>query len=333
MNKTGFLLLAGLLLWSIDGAAQYTPTSVETIVTNPDKFADAAVEISGTVTLYTGAASSSTGHYLLKGSTGAAIRVNTTDGSPELKKRYRVTGIVYLDPMTRVPFVSEKGRVREDTEVALAGGEAPESDFSWEWLPWALAALFLLVLAGVFALVMRKRRRHASEKKAAEVSPLPVAEGVQEPAPAQAAVQVQAQVPAEQPAEPVPDLKTVKIALPSPKTMRYVPGELVVLSGEDKGKSFKIAGFPTPEGSVVTIGREPVNGERAYAHIQIEERFHTVSRKQAEFIWKEKKLFVKNLSDTNPTQVNGVELKNGKMVQLKPGSVVRTGELEFEYRV
>jgi len=26
-------------------------------------------------------------------------------------------------------------------------------------------------------------------------------------------------------------------------------------------------------------------------------------------------------------------LKNGKMVQLKPGSVVRTGELEFEYRV
>jgi pSer/pThr/pTyr-binding forkhead associated (FHA) protein len=115
--------------------------------------------------------------------------------------------------------------------------------------------------------------------------------------------------------------------------MRYVPGELVVLSGEDRGKSFKIAGYPTSEGSVVTIGREPVTDERAFAHIQIEERFHTVSRKQAELIWKEKKLFVRNLSDTNPTQVNGIEIKPGKKVQLKPGAVMRTGELEFEYKV
>jgi pSer/pThr/pTyr-binding forkhead associated (FHA) protein len=81
------------------------------------------------------------------------------------------------------------------------------------------------------------------------------------------------------------------------------------------------------------MGREPVTGERAYAHIQIDEKFHTVSRKQAELVWKDRKLYVKNLSDTNPTQVNGVEVKSGKPVHLKPGSIVRAGELEFEYKV
>jgi hypothetical protein len=331
MKKTGLFLLAALLLWSIDGAAQYRPTTIETIVTNPDKFSDAAVEISGVVTLYTGAASSSTGHYLLKGSTGAAIRVNTTEGSPDLKGRYRVTGIVYLDPVTRVPFVSEKGRVREDgvQPTAAAAGQAQGEGDEWDWLPWVLGIL-LLALIGALALVFRKRRRPAPVAEVGEpASPVPV-EGEKESREGEKAT---GEVQAQPPAEPASDLKTVRLVLPSPKTMRYVPGELVVLSGEDKGKSFKIAGFPTPEGSVVTIGRESVTDERAYAHIQIEERFHTVSRKQAELIWREKKLFVKNLSDTNPTQVNGIEVKNGKLVQLKSGSVLRTGELEFEYRI
>lgn len=316
MNLFRLFLLAALVPAStpVESAAQYAATTIETIVTNPGKFADSAVEISGTVTLYA-AASPSTGHYLLKGSSGTAIRINTTEGSPELNRRYRVTGVVYLDPSTRVPFISEKSRAREDLPVQAPSPSiaVEEGEGMWVWVVPVLVVVFL----GIVAAIVRRRKQPAPpDVPVAQPDPAPPKEETPPPAPP----------------EQGSDLKTVRITPPSAMTMRYVPGELVMLTGEDKGKSFKIAGYPTPEGSIVTIGREPVNDEKAYAHIQIEERFHTVSRKQAELIWKEKKLFVRNLSETNPTQVNGVEVKPGRLVQLKPGSVMRTGELEFEYR-
>jgi hypothetical protein len=321
-NMSLFLLVSlALAFWPVAGDAQYNPTTIETIVTNPEKFADGAVEITGTVTLFAPAASPSTGHYLLKGASGTAIRVNTTDGSPELRRKYKVSGIVYLDPTTRVPFISEKSRVRTDLPEGATSAAAAEAEEGGTWDKAWLLLILVAALVGVTVLLFRRQSK-PSPMIEAPASPL-------EPAPAPEQVEASPAAPA----ECAPDLKTVRIVPPSPKTMRYVPGELVVLSGEDKGKSFKIAGYPTPEGSVVTIGREPVADERAFAHIQIEERFHTVSRKQAELIWKEKKLFVKNLSDTNPTQVNGIEIKPGKRVQLKPGSIMRTGELEFEYKV
>ena len=323
MNKMILCLLASLALavWPVAVDAQYNPTTIETIVTNPEKFADGAVEITGTATLYAPASSPSTGHYLLKGASGTAIRVNTTDGSPELRRKYKVTGIVYLDPATRVPFISEKSRVRTDLPEQAASPQAAEAEEGGSWDKAWLLLILVVALVGVTVLLFRRRPQPPEPIEA----PAPASEPA--PAPEQAAA------PPPAPVESASDLKTVRIVPPSPKTMRYVPGELVVLSGEDKGKSFKIAGYPTPDGSVVTIGRESVTDERAFAHIQIEERFHTVSRKQAELIWKEKKLFVKNLSDTNPTQVNGIEIKPGKRVQLKPGSIMRTGELEFEYKV
>ena len=97
----------------------------------------------------------------------------------------------------------------------------------------------------------------------------------------------------------------------------------------DKGKSFKIAGYPTPSGNVVSIGREEIQGERKYAHIQLNQK--TISRKQAEIISIEGKLYVKNISETNYTQVDGIELKPNEKVELKPNSTIRTGEIEFQY--
>jgi hypothetical protein len=293
--------------------AQYAPTTIESIVISPEKYSSAAVEVTGQVTLFAPAASSSTSHYLLKSESGSVIRVNTTEGAPDMYKKYKVTGIVYIDPVNKVPFISEKSRVRADVPPPVE--QAPEvketnplEDYWW-------VGAIVLIAAGLLVFFLTRKKP---------------------PAPAKPAVE-QEQPPVESAAPPPPtyvppsDLKTIRIMPPALKTMRYVPGELVLATGEDKGKAFKFAGFPTPEGSIVTIGREPVTGDRAYAHIQIDEKFHTVSRRQAELIWKDNKLYVKNLSETNPTQVNGAELKPGKMVHLKPGSIIRTGELEFQY--
>jgi hypothetical protein len=126
------------------------------------------------------------------------------------------------------------------------------------------------------------------------------------------------------------DFKTIIINRDSPdKTLIMIPGSFEIITGLDQGKSFRMSGFPSPEGSVITIGRENVTGEKKYSHIQLKEK--TVSRKQAEIIYKEKRLFIKNLSESNLTQLNGAELAIGLLKEIQNNSVIKTGEVEFRY--
>lgn len=125
------------------------------------------------------------------------------------------------------------------------------------------------------------------------------------------------------------EYKTIKIVKTSPKTLKFIPGKLIITDGADKGKEFRIAGYPTPNGFIVTIGRNEVTGDRAYAHIHLKEK--TVSREQAELHYMGNKLYVKNLSETNYTQLNGIELRPGQSAEVTSGSTIRTGEIEFKY--
>lgn len=125
------------------------------------------------------------------------------------------------------------------------------------------------------------------------------------------------------------EFKTIKIAAPTEKTLKFIPGQFIVLSGRDRGKPIRVAGFPTPDGSIVSVGREEVIGERAYAHIQLD--LQTVSRKHAELIFKDKKLFIKNLSETNPTVVNEKEVVSGETEEIPLDSELRIGELKLKY--
>ncbi len=72
---------------------------------------------------------------------------------------------------------------------------------------------------------------------------------------------------------------------------------------------------------------------RIAGHIQIDNKYKTVSRKQAEIIYNNKQLFVRNLSATNITEVDGHELKLGETTELKPESIIKMGEIEFQYKV
>jgi len=113
--------------------------------------------------------------------------------------------------------------------------------------------------------------------------------------------------------------------------MKFVPGRLVIAAGPDQGKEFRIAGRPTPEGNVVTIGRAEVEGEKAFAHIQLGDTYRTVSRMQAEIIQQDDKILLKNTSETNPTMVNGDHVPTGESVELDGGDMIRMGELMLRY--
>ncbi len=127
------------------------------------------------------------------------------------------------------------------------------------------------------------------------------------------------------------EFRTIKIVKNPLKTLKFIPGKFLIISGEDKGKELRIAGYPTKAGFVVSIGRKEVTGDKAFAHIQLKEK--TVSREQAEFIYNDNKLYVRNLSETNYTQLNGIDLKPGEISEVYPKSIIKFGEVEFQYLV
>jgi len=81
----------------------------------------------------------------------------------------------------------------------------------------------------------------------------------------------------------------------------------------------------------VTIGREQITGPRDFAHIQLKER--TISRRQAELILKDGKLYLKNLSETNFTKLDGKDLPPNTSAPLSPGSIMTFGEVEMKYKL
>jgi len=125
------------------------------------------------------------------------------------------------------------------------------------------------------------------------------------------------------------EFQTIKIAASTEMTLKFIPGQFIILTGKDRGKAFRVSGFPTPDGHLITIGRDPVEGDRAYAHIQMD--VPTVSRKHAELVFKDKVLSIKNLSDTNPIQLNAEEIPVGQFVELNLDSEIRIGEIRMKY--
>lgn len=320
-----FLLFASFLY------PQGKKTTIEEIANNALSFDNDAVEIQGLVTQYIPPTSSTTSYYLIKGDFGGIIKVNTAEAAPETNKKYKVIGTVYIDPKTKDPFISERSKVQLGVIITPQVNMPKIEEAGIDPLIYVIGGL-VIVLIGVFIYFQLSKGKRG-EEKAEYKETLPISELQW-----QAGTTVSGQTVSSEPNfKAMPsvssEFSTIKIPSSSPKTLALIPGKLEIVSGEDIGKSFRIAGYPTPEGSVVSIGREAISGERAYAHIQLDERFKTVSRRQAELIYKDKKLIVKNLSETNLTQVDGKDLMPGECMELRPNARIKTGELEFQYKL
>lgn len=327
--KTSILSLVMLVLFfQINQSFAQNTTTVENIIKNPITFEGTEVEIIGWVTQYV-EGKGTTNYYLLKGYYGSIIRVNTSESAPEINQKYKVRGIVYIDQTKNQPFISEKSKVLmniiKDQEPIVSSTKRdtaiffPKEESSTNWLLIILVGvLFILLLLFIYFQFIKKNKEpeFLLEDNYGGNYQAPSKSNLNE-------------------SEPIftsdTEFKTIKITKSSttPKTLKFIPGKLVITKGSDKGKEFKIAGYPSPEGFIVSIGRKEVTGEKAFAHIQLKEM--TVSREQAELIQKDGKLFIKNLSETNYTQLNGKDLMPGQVAEVVPGSTITTGEVEFQY--
>jgi len=289
---------------------------IKDILKNPSAYMREDVIVSGLVIQYVEATEKSTSFFYLKDDYGAIIKIHTAEAKPETNAKYKVRGILYVDPSTQIPFISEKSKAKLGVTVIANPPKITLTEKSWLEENGLLliiiasaAFLFLLLLV----LFLNKRKTNTLPVSQPEVK------------------NVQPNLVHENSGVSRDNLKTMVIPSSVPKTMKFIPGEFEVVSGEDKGKIIKIGGYPTEEGSIVTIGRDQITGPRDFAHIQLKER--TISRRQAEIILKDSKLYVKNLSETNYTKLDGKDIPPNTSAELAAGSLLTFGEVEMKYKV
>jgi hypothetical protein len=322
-----FSLLASLAVFG-----QVKITAIDSINANKFKYAEEEVRIRGFVTGFAYDDSETLSRYYLKGKFREEIEVHTRlDEEPDQTHEYEIEGTVYIRTSGEI-FIRESSRTCldcapppqgcqcKDGTISIACCESAQSEVNWTLvLLGGAAILLILVLVVVFS--------RGSENKNTGSAPSMSGSG-STPSPTMSTVPTtRTSVAADSPE----DFKTVKIStVQDPKTMKFIPGKLDIVGGADSGKSFRIAGFPSgAKGNVVTIGRANVKGPKEYAHIKLEDK--TVSREQAEMREKDGKLYIKNLSDVNRTQVDGVALGLGEEVEITAGQTIRMGELELMY--
>ena len=312
MNKKPFRLLVSICIISCLCIAAQGKQLIELkdILKDPAAYDQEEIEVTGLAIQYVEATEKTTSYYYLKDDYGAIIKVHTAGSKPETNVKYIVNGILYIDSATDLPFISERSKTKVDLPVPESFSEPPISWLQNNWL--------LILIVGVSALVLILIIVLLSKRKKDEI-PVSPETGMKSPL---NGIDLSVQKD---------NLKTMVIPVSVPKTMKFIPGEFEVLTGDDKGRIIKIGGYPTEEGSIVTIGRERVIGPRDFAHIQLKER--TISRKQAEVILKDAKLYIKNLSETNYTKLDGKDLPPNTSAELNAGSVLTFGEVEMKYKI
>lgn len=338
-----FLLILGG--WSVQAQ-----TPISDITGNPGKFRGQTVTVEGTVTRHVeSGGDTETQNYILEDDSGEELRARTTEEPPDTGSEYSVEGVVEISPFNREPILDEESRsqISSASENQATSSESLRQGFSTitVYLILGLGVLVVIVL-GYFAYASQTedpvRDVGPAEDGAADATESPESDlsstelgaddsesdtGFPEPA----GQRIKSESSSSQaPDEDSDGPETLKFKAP-PKTMKFVPGRLVIAAGPDQGKEFRIAGRPTPDGNVVTIGRAEVEGERAFAHIQLGDTYRTVSRMQAEIIQQDQTILLKNTSETNPTMVNGDSVPTGGTVELEDGDMIRMGELMLRY--
>ncbi len=315
-------------------------TTIEDIWKNPDKFKDLTVSVQGQVLEFIAEQSSTNSFYVLKGKYDGVIRVKVQFDEPTIGKKYIVTGTLYPDV-----DLYNTGNIDDAVFIHQSSIKEIDDFYDWElvsdlpieteteaittektseidYLLYVIIIAIILVLIVIILLVVKFMSSNKEPVSAKSVIPEIPTQNIVVPSSTSAPI-----------AED--DFKTIKIVRDTSRTLKFIPGQLEIISGEDMGKSFRLAGYPSAEGSITTMGTKEQTGDRRFAHILIDKKFRTVSRYQAEFIYRntENKLYIKNISKVNLTKIDGTELKENEMAVVKNGSTITTGELDFRYTV
>ena len=118
-----------------------------------------------------------------------------------------------------------------------------------------------------------------------------------------------------------------------------IPGHLLILNGIQKGKRLTLHGISAGAGLALTIGRDSpdwrqhVDQSKHDVHVRVTDESQSLSRLQAEIIYAGGKCYIRNLSNSNPTLVNGKELFGSQSVILEHGTIIKAGYIQLQYHL
>lgn len=118
-----------------------------------------------------------------------------------------------------------------------------------------------------------------------------------------------------------------------------LPGYLLILNGQNSGRRLALYGKRTGAGLSFTIGRDVPDWQRYVeqsmqdVHLRIADETQTVSRLQAEITYRDGKCYLRNLSKSNPTVVNDMELSENQSVLLEDGTIITAGHIQMQYHL
>lgn len=302
-------------------------TTVYEILQNPGMYINENVQVEGLAFQYVPGTSSTVAFYLIRDDNGAEVQVNTVMEPPETNVKYKVTGVLYQE--NRNLFISEL--TRESLALPVETNLIVEADNMI--LYYALYGMGFILLVSLI-LLYRSKSLDQTESKAEIQFPVSSLE------------------PAFMQSDSFPGSKgdaydiffnsTAENTLKVDRdymTMKALPGRLVVLNGDQTDKTLSLFGANTEEGQMITIGRESPDWKshlrqgRENAHIRIQDSSKTLSRMQAELIYNNGIMKLRNIGQANPTTVNDVALKVGETVQLNNGSIINAGNVKMRFEM
>lgn len=118
-----------------------------------------------------------------------------------------------------------------------------------------------------------------------------------------------------------------------PADFIIIPGAMLILDGPDLGKTFVMPAYPCNDHYIASMGRM-LRGGRDYwwlserrkkSHIRVKDPLNRLARIQAEFIWKDNKLVIKNtgimeigIGDKLLKRMEQAIVEDGMTIYIKP---------------
>jgi hypothetical protein len=334
-------LFLGILICShlvSNVALAQVETSVYEIQQDPAVYLNENVKVTGLVIQYVPSTSNTLAYYILRDDNGAEIQVNTAFGEPVTNEKYIVTGILYsefrqlfISELDRTPLVPETPAPIQ-TPVEQVPQRSTDNNLFFIFGLVGLAGLSLIIL--VVYLISTKNKKQKATVLA-------------QPAPSAANPNSANRPKPSNTPNFDDDFKTfinssgqnTLLVDKEYLTMKSMPGRLIVLNGDQADKSLALFGAQTSDGQVITIGRnspdwkQHLKSGRENAHIRIQDSTNTLSRLQAEIIYSNGEMKLKNLGQVNPTIVDNKALENGETKTLVNGSTIQAGNLKMRYEV
>ena len=336
MKTKSVILVTIILLGAICVNSQPTQKAnlssvIDSIFITPSKYINETVTVEGVIVQYVAEPTKTTAFYILKSDYGATIKVITSSSEPKILKRYTVNGIVSYEAAGPI--------IKENSKVCLDCPIIPPPKITWleENLTYIIIGLVVLAIA-ILVIVLIITRRRPTQEAYPEMPAMP-----KEPSGDFS--------PSTSPAKPSIEIKydesfqTVKVPklADAPSTLKFIPmGKLTIQSGPDAGRTLALSGFSTSDGVSLSFGRETedwkdylvnkkqFNPNRLLAHILIKDPTSTLSRLQAELIFKNNRMYIRH-NGSNPTIVNGAELPVGVLTELPFGATIQAGAMEFKF--